>query len=325
MKVLVTGGAGYIGSVVSEYLIGAGHEVVVADNLSTGYRDAVDSRARFEEVDLLDTAAVSELLSQGIEAVFHFAAFSLVSESMADPLKYYRNNINGAISLVEGMRDSKIEYMVFSSTAAVYGEPDSIPITEDSALDPVNPYGNTKLAIERLLNDSDTAYGIKSISLRYFNAAGASDSHGEDHRPESHLIPIVLEAAEGKRDEVVVFGDSYGTEDGTCVRDYIHVKDLATAHILALEKLTEGYSGPINLGSGRGFSVLEVIDAASRVTGKTVPYRIGDKRSGDPAVLIASSGRAEEILGWERNYNDMETIISDAYAWRNRFPDGYAG
>jgi len=323
MKVLVTGGAGYIGSVVTEYLLKGGHEVIVGDDLSTGHRDAVDKRSHFMELDLLDRQSVREVLSEGIEAVCHFAAFSLVSESMRDPVKYYRNNISGAVNLVEGMREEGVRYMVFSSTAAVYGEPEEIPITEQAALSPVNPYGNTKLAIEKLLVDSDSAYGIKSIFLRYFNAAGATEKHGEDHRPESHLIPIILDAAEGIRDEIVVFGDDYPTEDGTCIRDFIHVKDLATAHVLALEKLPKGGNGAFNLGNGKGFSVLEVIDTASSVTGRKVPFRIGKRREGDPAVLVASSEKAGRVLGWKRDNSELKTIIEDAYSWRRRHPDGY--
>ncbi|MBD3178388.1 MAG: UDP-glucose 4-epimerase GalE [Candidatus Latescibacteria bacterium] len=323
MKVLVTGGAGYIGSVVAEYLIEEGYEVVIADDLSTGHRDAVDRRASFVELSLLDGESVRHILSDGIGAVLHFAAFSLVSESMKDPLKYYRNNICGAVNLVNGMVESGVKNIVFSSTAAVYGEPEGVPITEDSRLLPVNPYGKTKLAIEALLEDARPAYGIKSISLRYFNAAGATDLHGEDHRPESHLIPIILDAAEGRRDKLTVYGGDYNTGDGTCVRDYIHVRDLAAAHILALRKLEEGITGPFNLGSGNGFSVLEVIRAASDVTGTRVPYSIGERREGDPAVLIASSEKAQKVLGWKRTHTGIEDIIRDAYRWRGKYPGGY--
>ena len=323
MKVLVTGGAGYIGSVVTEYLLDGGHEVTVADNLSTGHREAVDSRCHFVEMDLLEPDSVREVLASGMEAVLHFAAFSLVSESMTNPLKYYRNNICGAVNLIEGMRDAGIEYIVFSSTAAVYGEPESVPITEDEVLSPVNPYGNTKLAIEKLLQDSFPAYGIRAISLRYFNAAGATSLHGEDHRPESHLIPIILDVVDGKRDELTVFGDDYGTEDGTCIRDYIHVRDLATAHVSALNKLEGGVTGSFNLGGGKGSSVMDVIKTVSEVTGREVPYSVGSRREGDPAVLVASSSKAEEVLGWERQHSDLKTIITDAHRWRLKFPDGY--
>ena len=324
MKILVTGGAGYIGSVVSECLLDGGHQVVVVDNLSTGHRQAIEARADFVEADLLDTPAISDVLSAGIDAVCHFAAFSQVGESVTDPLKYYRNNITGAISLLRAMKSSGVDRFLFSSTAAVYGEPENVPITEDARLDPVNPYGNTKLAVERLLADCSSAWGLKSLSLRYFNAAGASEARGEDHRPESHLIPLVLDAAAGRRGELTVFGNDYPTPDGTCVRDYIHVKDLATAHILGLEKLIEGKTGALNLGNGQGFSVLEVIDAAAEVTGMEVPYQIGDRRVGDPAILVASSEKAEEILGWKQEYADIRKIIADAFSWRDRNPAGYS-
>ncbi|MBU8923397.1 MAG: UDP-glucose 4-epimerase GalE [Bacteroidales bacterium] len=324
MKILVTGGAGYIGSVVSECLLDGGHQVVVVDNLSTGHRQAIEARASFVEADLLDTSAISNALSDGIDAVCHFAAFSQVGESVTDPLKYYRNNITGAISLLQAMKSSSVDRFLFSSTAAVYGEPDNVPLTEDARLSPVNPYGNTKLAVERLLADCSAAWGLKSLSLRYFNAAGASEARGEDHRPESHLIPLVLDAAAGRRGELTVFGNDYPTPDGTCVRDYIHVKDLATAHILGLEKLIEGKTGALNLGNGQGFSVLDVIEAAAEVTGMDVPHRIGDRRVGDPAILVASSEKAEEILGWKQEYADIRKIIADAFAWRDKNPSGYS-
>jgi UDP-glucose 4-epimerase len=323
MKILVTGGAGYIGSVVTEYLLGSDHEVVIIDDLSTGHRGAVDPRAEFREGDLLDTPFVEDVLSGGIEAVCHFAAFSQVGESVADPLKYYRNNVTGAVSLLSAMRNSGTGMFLFSSTAAVYGEPSSIPITEDSALRPVNAYGNTKLAIERMLADCSSAWGLRSLSLRYFNAAGATSAHGEDHRPETHLIPLLLDAATGRREGLTVYGDDYPTEDGTCVRDYIHVKDLATAHLLGLERLSEGLTGILNLGNGKGFSVLQVIEAASKVTSLEVPYKIGSRRPGDPAALVASSARAEDLLGWKREHPDIETILADAFEWRRSFPEGY--
>ncbi len=325
MKVLVTGGAGYIGSVVSEYLLDAGYEVVVADNLSTGHEESLDERVSFHRGDLLDRDFVMSILEKGIEGVLHFAAFSQVGESVKDPLRYYINNVNGAVSLVGAMRDAGVNNFLFSSTAAVYGEPDRTPITEETALDPVNAYGNTKLAIERLLEDCSRAWGLRFISLRYFNAAGASELHGEDHRPETHLIPLVLDAAMGRRDELVVFGGDYPTADGTCIRDYIHVKDLSTAHLLGLEKLIGGYSGFLNLGNGKGFSVLEVIKAAESVTGLKVPYRIGSRRSGDPAVLVASSRKAEDVLDWKRDYPGIEQIIEDAFIWRRNNPNGYGG
>lgn len=323
MRILVTGGAGYIGSVVSEFLLGNGHEVVVVDNLSTGHRGALDERTEFVEADLLDTDSLIPVLEKGIEGICHFAAFSQVGESVSDPLKYYRNNVSGAVSLLSAMKQTGVKHFLFSSTAAVYGEPEATPITEDSLLAPVNPYGNTKLAIERMLADCSKAWGLRSLSLRYFNAAGASDHRGEDHRPETHLIPLVLDAASGRRGELTVYGTDYPTPDGTCVRDYIHVKDLATAHILGMEKLLEGFSGALNLGNGLGFSVLEVIEAAAEVTGLDIPHRMGDRRPGDPAVLVAASEKAEQGLGWERRYTEIRDIIRDAWDWRQRYPEGY--
>lgn len=323
MKVLVTGGAGYIGSVVTEYLTRAGHEVVVVDNLSTGHRAAIDDRVDFYEGDLQDEGFLLPILGDGVEAVCHFAAFSQVPESVVNPIKYYRNNINGAVSLVSAMKAAAVRNFLFSSTAAVYGDPDRTPIEEEDPLQPVNAYGNTKLAVEKLLSDCSGAWGLRSVSLRYFNAAGASEVHGEDHRPETHLIPIAIDAALGRREELIVFGDDYPTPDGTCVRDYIHVKDLAAAHILALEKLLDGFTGALNLGNGQGFSVMEVIESVSGVTGLDVPHRIGGRRAGDPAVLVASSEKAESLLGWERVHADLGGIIGDAYEWRKEYPEGY--
>jgi UDP-glucose 4-epimerase len=323
MRILVTGGAGYIGSVVTEHLLAGGHTVVIVDDLSTGHRTAVAPRVSFREGNLLDERFLVPALD-GIDAVCHFAAFSQVAESVADPLKYYRNNIGGAVSLLDAMRKNGVKYFLFSSSAAVYGEPDETPIKEDAPLRPLNAYGNTKLAIERILADCSAAWGLRALSLRYFNAAGAGESHGEDHRPETHLIPLVLDVALGRRDELVVYGKDYPTRDGTCVRDYIHVKDLASAHLLGLEKLIDGYGGVLNLGNGLGFTVLEVIHAAERVTGLRIPYRFGERRPGDPAVLVASSDRAERDLGWKRFHPGIETILRDAYAWKKAHPDGYA-
>jgi UDP-glucose 4-epimerase len=324
MKVAVTGGAGYIGSVVTEHLRAAGHEVVVIDNLSTGHRGAVERGVPFREGDLLDERFLDGALADGIDAVCHFAAFSQVAESVAEPLRYYRNNVGGAVSLLGAMKRANVRHILFSSSAAVYGEPDATPIGEDSPLRPVNAYGATKLMIERMLLDCGAAWGLRSLSLRYFNAAGAGDRHGEDHRPETHLIPLALEAALGRRDEIVVYGTDYPTHDGTCVRDYIHVKDLATAHLLGLEKLVDGRAGVLNLGNGRGFSVLEVIRATERVTGLAVPHRAGRRRPGDPAVLVASSEKAERVLGWKRFHPGIEEIIRDAYLWKKANPDGYS-
>jgi len=323
MKVLVTGGAGYIGSVVSEFLLEEGHEVVVVDNLSTGHRSAVPDGASFFEVDLMDTSSLNSILNDGVDAVCHFAASSLVSESMEKPLKYYENNIGGAVSLLKAMKSAGVNRFIFSSTAAVYGEPEVTPIREDSPLTPVNPYGNTKLSIEKMLSDCHEAWGLRYISLRYFNAAGATETHGEDHRPETHLIPLVIDAATGRRGELTVFGKDYPTKDGTCVRDYIHVKDLASAHVLALDALGGDFDGALNLGNGNGFSIMDVIRAVEVVTGLKVPYRFGERRKGDPAVLVASSEKAEDVLGWKRRYPELEVIVEDAFKWRERFPEGY--
>jgi UDP-glucose 4-epimerase len=266
---------------------------------------------------------VCRALSDGIEAVCHFAAFSLIGESAERPLKYYRNNVGGAVSLLGAMRETGVRDFLFSSTAAVYGEPESQPILEDAPLEPVNTYGNTKLAVERLLCDCANAWGLRHLSLRYFNAAGATERCGEDHHPETHLIPLVIDAAMGTRPELVVYGDDYDTRDGTCIRDYIHVKDLASAHLLGLEKLAGGMTGAINLGNGQGYSVLEVIRAAERVMSRPVPHHIGPRRAGDPAVLVASSAKAERTLGWKRAHPEIERIIGDAYEWRIRFPARY--
>ncbi len=323
MKILITGGAGYIGSVVTESFLDRGYRVVVVDDLSTGHLDALDSRVEFHRGDLSDREFIAPILEEGIEAVCHFAAFSLVGESVKNPLKYYRNNVVGAYVLLRAMKDTGVGNFLFSSTAAVYGEPSSTTITEDARLRPVNAYGNTKLAIEKMLWDCSRGWDLGYISLRYFNAAGASSLHGEDHRPETHLIPIVLEKAMGQRDELIVYGNDYPTADGTCIRDYIHVKDLATAHVLGLEAMMEGYHGALNLGNGTGFSVLDVIEAAEEVTGVDIDYVMGNRREGDPAVLVASSRRAEEILGWERTYPDIVDIIRDAYNWKKQFPQGY--
>jgi len=323
MRILVTGGAGYIGSVVTEHLLTAGHEVVVADHLSTGHREAIDKRVTFHEGDLIDAGFIGRVVAGGIDAVCHFAAFSQVAESVVDPIKYYRNNVGGALALLAAMKYAGVKYFLFSSSAAVYGEPRETPIREEAPLQPLNAYGNTKLAIERMLADCSLAWGLRSLSLRYFNAAGAGESHGEDHRPETHLIPLALEVALGRRDELVIYGKDYPTVDGTCVRDYIHVKDLATAHLLGLDKLIGGFSGVLNLGNGRGFSVLEVVKATEKVTGLEVRCRIGERRPGDPAILVASSEKAEKALGWKRFFPKIEDIIRDAFLWKKAHPDGY--
>ena len=321
MRVAVTGGAGYIGSVVTEVLVRDGHQVLVIDNLCKGHRHAVDATTGFAEVDLIDTSAVTGALARfGTEAVIHMAAHSLVGESVTDPAKYYRNNVAAGLSLLDAMRAAGVGQLVFSSTAAVYGEPARQPIEESDATRPTNPYGETKLALERALAWFAGAYGLSSISLRYFNAAGATARHGEDHDPETHLIPLVLRAADGRLPFVTIFGDDYATPDGTCIRDYVHVEDLARAHVLALGALgTPGICTAYNLGcGGRGYSVREVIDAAVRVTGRSIPERLAARRPGDPAVLIASSGKIRRDLGWEPRHGRLDAIIASAWAWMQR-------
>jgi len=317
----VTGGAGYIGSVVTEELLRGGDQALVYDSLYKGHREAVVEGATFVKGDLLDTTFLRETLIQHkIEAVVHMAADSLVGESVKIPAKYYRNNVLGGLSLLDAMRDSDVKYLVFSSTAAVYGEPAKQPIEESDPTQPTNPYGETKLAFERALRWYDAAHGLKYVSLRYFNAAGATERSGERHDPETHLIPIVLQAAAGQRPDVTVFGDDYPTPDGTCVRDYIHVVDLAQAHILALHALAKGHPSSIyNLGcGGEGYSVKQVIDCAHRVTGKVIPVRQGPRRAGDPAVLIASSARIVRELGWRPKHQQLDVIVESAWRWMQR-------
>jgi UDP-glucose 4-epimerase len=325
MRVLVTGGAGYIGSVVSEQLVNDGHEVVVYDNLSKGHHDAVVEGADFVDGDLLNADKLRETLNEnGTEAVIHMAAYSLVGESVAAPAKYYHNNVVAGLALLDAMRECGVSRIVFSSTAATYGEPEAQPILESAVTNPTNPYGETKLAIERAMHWYEKAYGLRYASLRYFNAAGASEKCGEDHDPESHIIPITLQAATGKRAHVEIFGDDYPTSDGTCIRDYIHVIDLARAHILALDVLSER-SAIYNLGcGGDGYSVREVIETARRVTGKEIPVRMGPRRAGDPAVLIASSDKIKSELGWQPQFQDLGLIIESAWRWMLAHPDGYS-
>ncbi|HEY3071823.1 MAG TPA: UDP-glucose 4-epimerase GalE [Candidatus Limnocylindrales bacterium] len=335
MRVLVTGGAGYIGSVSAEVLLREGHDVVVLDDLSTGHRAAVPDGASLEVASYGDTTAVDDLLAhQAFDAILHCAARSLVGESVRDPARYYRDNVAGGIALLEVARGHGVRRFVFSSTAAVYGTPRETPIREDADLRPINPYGETKRTFEGALAWYAEAYGFRSVSLRYFNAAGASEALGEDHRPETHLIPIVLRAAMAG-DEVTVFGDDYRTPDGTCIRDYIHVLDLARAHLLALEATAPddprtGKRGEpaaalvCNLGSGRGYSVREVLTAAERAIGRPIAQRVGPRRAGDPPVLVASADRAREVLGWTARQDSLEAMIDSAWAWQRRHPEGYA-
>jgi UDP-glucose 4-epimerase len=325
MRVLVTGGAGYIGSVVVEELLQAGAErVVVLDDLSSGHADAVVAPARLERGDIADAALVERLCRQGkLDTVIHLAASSVVSESLLDPAKYYQNNVVKSLALLDAIVAAGVRRFVFSSTASVYGEPASGPITESFATAPTNPYGETKLAFERALAWYHRAYGLSSISLRYFNAAGATERNGEQHVPETHLIPLVLAAARGVLPHATVFGDDYPTPDGTCVRDYIHVSDLARAHVLALGALGESGARSFNLGCGGGFSVAEVIEVARRVTGRTIRVVRGSRRAGDPPVLVASSQHAHEVLRWKPERQDLSTIIEDAWSRLLSHPNGY--
>lgn len=327
MTILVCGGAGYIGSHAVAQLLERGEQVAVIDNLQKGHVAAVLKGARFYGGDLRDTAFLERVFSENdIDTVMHFAADSLVGESVGDPLKYYENNVYGAICLVKAMNKYGVKKLVFSSTAATYGEPKNVPILETDPTEPTNPYGETKLAVEKLLKWSEKAYGIKYVVLRYFNVAGSDPKGliGEDHQPETHLIPIILQVALGQREKIAVFGDDYDTPDGTCIRDYIHVLDLVEAHILAMEKLkNSGESGTYNLGNGQGFSVKEVIEVARKVTGHVIPAEIAPRRSGDPAKLVASSEKAIKELGWNPQYASLETMIESAWNWFQANPNGY--
>jgi UDP-glucose 4-epimerase len=325
MAVLVAGGAGYIGSVTVERLVASGEEVVVLDDLATGYRAAVDEGTRFVEGRTHDTERLAGIFADHkIDTVIHFAAYSLVGESCTDPRKYFVNNVAGSQTLLHAMLDAGIGRFVFSSTAAVYGNPDSVPITEDMALRPLNPYGASKRMVEITLDAYAEAYGLQHATLRYFNAAGASERFGEAHDPETHLIPNVLRAATGEQDGLDIFGDDYDTRDGTCVRDYIHVEDLADAHLLAMNHLREGGASDVfNLGTSKGTTVREVVETAERVTGRTVPVRVAPRRAGDAEQLVASSDRARERLGWQPRKDDVETIIADAWRWMEAHPGGY--
>lgn len=324
MNVLVTGGAGYVGSHAAR-LLRAGHEVWVYDNLSRGHRQAA-LPGRLIEGELSDQRKLTDVLqSRRIEAVMHFAAFALVGESVADPAMYYQNNVACGLSLLEAMRAAGVHKIVFSSTTATYGVPSRLPISEDEPQQPINPYGFTKLVFERVLEDYAQAYGFGYAALRYFNAAGASPQGdlGEDHSPESHLIPIVLQVALGQRPRITIFGDDYPTPDGTCVRDYVHVDDLGAAHLLALDRLTPGKGLRLNLGTGQGHSVREVIDACRRVTGRPIATDIGSRRPGDPAELVADARRARAELGWQPKYIELDAIVSTAWRWHSSHPHGY--
>ncbi|GAA2966284.1 UDP-glucose 4-epimerase GalE [Lactobacillus sp. AN1001] len=328
MSVLVLGGAGYIGSHTVDRLVDQGQDVVVVDSLVTGHRAAVNDKAKFYQGDLADQDFMRKVFTENpeIDAVIHFAAYSLVAESMKKPLKYFDNNTAGMIKLLEVMNEFDIKNIVFSSTAATYGIPEKMPIMESDPQDPINPYGESKLMMEKIMRWADEAYGTKFVALRYFNVAGAKPdgSIGEDHGPETHLIPIVLQVAQGKRDKLQIFGDDYNTPDGTNVRDYVHPFDLADAHILAVDYLRKGNeSNAFNLGSSTGFSNLEIVEAARKVTGKEIPAEIAPRRGGDPDSLIASSDKAREILGWKPQFDNIERIIETAWAWHSSHPNGY--
>ncbi|WP_197136160.1 UDP-glucose 4-epimerase GalE [Crateriforma conspicua] len=326
MKVLVVGGAGYIGSHAVRLLLDAGHQVVVYDNLSRGHSEAVPA-GMLVEGDVADRAKLVQVMKdKQIDAVMHFAAFALVNESVNDPSLYYRNNVIAALELLEAMREADVKKIVFSSTTATYGEPDTIPIPETTPQNPINPYGFTKLVIEKALADYAAAYGFAYAALRYFNAAGArpDGTIGEDHDPESHIIPIVLQVALGQREFITIFGDDYPTPDGTCIRDYIHVDDLGDAHLKALEKLEPGKGICVNLGTGKGTSVREIVEACREVTGHPIPEKMGERRAGDPPELVADASMARQVLGWEPKYNDAKSIVETAWAWHRDHPRGYA-
>lgn len=323
MKLLVTGGAGYVGSVVAAQLVRAGHETVVLDDLSKGHRGAVTEGARFVEGSLLDRAFVEKTIRGGFDGVLHFAALSLVAESVEQPERYYRNNVGGTLNLLEAMGEAGVRRFVFSSTAAVYGEPGEVPIPETAPTNPTNPYGGSKLAVDRLIGDVARARGLAATSLRYFNVAGTSGRFGEDHHPETHLIPIVLQAAAGRRDAVKVFGTDYPTPDGTAVRDFIHIEDLGRAHLLALEATEPGEHRVYNLGNGAGFSVLQVVEAARAATGVHITAEEAPRRAGDPPELVASSRKIRQELGWKPEKPELGAMISDAWNWMTEHPDGY--
>ncbi|WP_160676915.1 UDP-glucose 4-epimerase GalE [Clostridium sp. C8-1-8] len=327
MSILVCGGAGYIGSHCVYELIARGEDVIVVDNLQTGHKAALHPEAKFYEGDIRNYDFMDKVFKENnVEGVIHFAANSLVGESMQLPLKYYNNNVHGTEVLLQAMVDNDVKKIVFSSTAAVYGEPETVPITETDKTEPTNTYGETKLAMEKMMKWADKAHGLRYIALRYFNVAGAHPNGliGEDHTPETHLIPLILQVPLNKREKISLFGDDYDTKDGTCIRDYIHVKDLIDAHLLAFNKLRDGWQSDVfNLGSGSGFTVKEMVDAARKVTGHSIPAEVCPRRAGDPAVLIASSDKAKKVLGWEPKYNNVEEIIASAWNFHETHVNGF--
>lgn len=322
MKVFVTGGAGYVGGVTTELLLDRGHEVTIFDNLGRGHRSALDPRAAFIPGDLRRSQEICQALRETRpDAVLHFAACALVGESMKHPWMYYENNVIGGLNLLNAAREADVGIFIFSSTCATYGTPSRMPISEDTPQCPENPYGESKLALERALTWFERIEGRRCVLLRYFNACGATEERGEDHDPETHLIPLVLRVPLGQRESIDIYGTDYDTPDGTCIRDYIHVSDLAEAHVKALESSA---SGPFNLGTGIGYSVRQVIDAARRLTGHPIPARECQRRPGDPPTLVAEARRAAEVLDWRPRRSDLERIVADAWAWHRRNPDGYA-
>ncbi len=325
MKILVTGGAGYIGSATAAELIDTGHQVVVFDNLSQGHREAVPPTATFILGDLADRAALAQLFAAhpDIDGIMHFASYTLVGESMQQPLLYLRDNLVNAANLLEAAVAAGVRRFILSSTANLFDDPSKMPIDEHERIVPGSPYGESKFFIERMLHWFERIYGLRYACMRYFNASGDTPERGEDHNPETHLIPLILQVALGQREQITIFGDDYPTPDGTCIRDYVHVVDLAQAHILALESLDRLGSRKYNLGNGSGFSVLEVIEAARRVTGHPIPHVVGPRRAGDPAILVASSETIRQELGWQPRYPDIESIIATAWEWHRSHPQGY--
>jgi UDP-glucose 4-epimerase len=326
LRILAVGGAGYIGSTSVEAIVAAGHDAIVFDDLSTGHAASVVDTAKLVRGSIQDrTRLIALLRDERIDAVLHCAAKSLVGESMVDPALYYRHNVTGGVAMLEAMRDAGVTRLVYSSTAAVYGEPRRVPIAEADRTEPINPYGATKLAFEGAMRWFAASHDFRAISLRYFNVAGATERNGEDHQPETHLIPVVLRVAAGEASHVQIFGQDYPTPDGTCIRDFVHVRDLAAAHLLALEATGEGDPSleVYNLGSAAGFSVREVVEAARKVTGRAIPARVLKRRSGDPPVLVASSRRARRELGWQPQHSKLDAMLSDAWAWRQEHPGGY--
>ncbi|EFH84395.1 UDP-glucose 4-epimerase GalE [Ktedonobacter racemifer] len=323
MKFLVTGGAGYIGSVMTKQLVEAGHEVTVLDNFTKGHHQAVLPQVKLVEGELLNAQRLKEVFKDGFDGVLHFAALSLVGESVTQPERYYRNNVVGTLNLLDAMREAGVKRLVFSSTAAVYGAPEETPILETAQPRPTNPYGGSKLAVDQMIGFEAAAHGLAAVSLRYFNVAGASGELGEVHNPETHLIPLVLQAAAGSRESVQIYGTDYPTPDGTAIRDYIHVEDLARAHILALTHAQPGKHEIYNLGNGKGFSVREVIETARQVTGKPIKAIETDRRAGDPPVLVASSEKAQRDLGWKPQKPELASMIADAWNWLQAHPQGY--